>query len=620
MLDRIREPLAFHRTGLRLLGVVHRIDRALIPVMLVDATVRVGALYASLILTARLVDALAAGSARVSAVMAACIVACAFLASCVRARCERRATVGSMRVMREFTVMLREKAMSLSYETMEDPKISERIAYVERTASMQGNLGAVAGFYRDALCALLNMLACVGLVVALCLAPGRAGASLSAAASPAVSALLLLAALGWAVAGNGALGRLRGRVMRGFTKDYASVENRLTYLLGLVLEDRRVPKVARIYDMRGMLMRNLEENTRASIGFYDRWFTSTRRLDVGTGALSAVFVVASYAIVAVKVLAGAITVGSFTTYAGALAQFGGAYATLCEKSARLRECCGYLGVFLDLMDMEDPRPHGTIPVEKRDDGLFELAFEHVSFRYPGTSSWALRDVSLKLDTLHRLAVVGPNGAGKTTFIKLLVRLYDPTEGRITLNGVDIRKYDEDEYRDLFAVVFQDFRLFAFPVWENLAAGYARDDERMWAALAQAGAAELVRALPQGLDTLLYKDLGDGVMISGGEAQKLALARALYKDAPLVILDEPTAALDPISEAEVYEGFDRMVEGRTAVYISHRMSSCRFCDRIVVFDGGRIAEAGSHEDLLAAGGLYASLWNAQASYYVDGEKG
>ena len=620
MLDRIRESLAFHRTGLRLLGVAHRIDRALIPVTLVDAAVRVGALYVSLLLTARLVDALAARDARVCAVMAACIVACAFLAACAHAWCERRTAVGSMRVMREFTVMLREKAMSLSYETMEDPKISERIAYVERTASMQGNLGSVVLYYRDALCALLNMVACVGLVVALCLAPGRPGAPLSTAASPVVSALLLAAALAWAVAGNGLLGRLRGRAMRGFTEGYASVENRLMYLLGLVLDDRRVPKVARIYDMGGMLMRNLEENTRASIGFYDRWFTSTRRLDVGTGALSAVFVVASYAIVAVKVLAGAITVGSFTTYAGALAQFGGAYATLCEKSARLRECCGYLGVFLDLMDMEDPRPHGTIPVEKRDDGLFELAFEHVSFRYPGTSSWALRDVSLKLDTLHRLAVVGPNGAGKTTFIKLLVRLYDPTEGRITLNGVDIRKYDEDEYRDLFGVVFQDFRLFAFPVWENLAAGYARDDERMWAALAQAGAAEAVQAMPQGLDTLLYKDLGDGVMVSGGEAQKLALARALYKDAPLVILDEPTAALDPISEAEVYEGFDRMVEGRTAVYISHRMRSCRFCDRIVVFDGGRIVGAGSHEGLLAAGGLYARMWEAQAAYYVDGEKG
>ncbi len=217
-----------------------------------------------------------------------------------------------------------------------------------------------------------------------------------------------------------------------------------------------------------------------------------------------------------------------------------------------------------------------------------------------------------------MAVVGPNGAGKTTFIKLLCRLYRPTSGRITLNGIDVEKYDEDEYRDLMAVVFQDFKLFAFPVWENLAAGYPRDDARLWAALDQADAG-FVRGWPDGLETRLYNDLGPGVAPSGGQAQKLALARALYKDAPVVILDEPTAALDPISEAEVYAGFDRMVAGKTAIYISHRMSSCRFCDDIIVFDGGRVAERGSHEELLAAGGLYARMWEAQASYYVDGEK-
>ena len=165
------------------------------------------------------------------------------------------------------------------------------------------------------------------------------------------------------------------------------------------------------------------------------------------------------------------------------------------------------------------------------------------------------------------------------------------------------------------MVFQDFRLFAFPVAENLAAGYPRDDSRLWRALAQADAEDFVHAWPDGLETRLYQGLGPGVTPSGGQAQKLALARALYKDASVVILDEPTAALDPISEAEVYEGFDRIVEGRTAVYISHRMSSCRFCDDIVVLDGGRVAERGSHEELLAAGGLYARLWDAQAGYYV-----
>ena len=216
---------------------------------------------------------------------------------------------------------------------------------------------------------------------------------------------------------------------------------------------------------------------------------------------------------------------------------------------------------------------------------------------------------------RKMAVVGRNGAGKTTFIKLLCGLYEPTEGRITLNGVDIRKYKPDEYRDLFGVVFQDFRLFSFRVWENVATGYERDDGRLWKALYQAGAQEFVKNMPEGLETLLYKDTGEGVEISGGEAQKLAIARALYKDGALVVLDEPTAALDPLAEAEVYARFDEMTEGKTSIYISHRMSSCRFCDDIMVFDDGRIAERGSHETLLAAGGLYSQLWNAQAKYYA-----
>ena len=239
----------------------------------------------------------------------------------------------------------------------------------------------------------------------------------------------------------------------------------------------------------------------------------------------------------------------------------------------------------------------------------------MSFRYPNQDQWSLRHVTCRLPKGQKLAVVGPNGAGKTTFIKLLCRLYDPTEGEILLNGIDIRKYDYGEYLSLLSVVFQDFRIFSMKLGENVAASVDYNSQRVWECLEKAGMRERVERMPDGLETGLFQQKEDGIELSGGEGQKLAIARALYKDAPVVVLDEPTAALDPVSEYEIYSRFGRLVEGKTSVYISHRMSSCRFCDVVFVFDGGTIVQQGSHEALLdQEEGLYAQLWRAQAQYY------
>ena len=235
-----------------------------------------------------------------------------------------------------------------------------------------------------------------------------------------------------------------------------------------------------------------------------------------------------------------------------------------------------------------------------------------------TGNKALRNINISIEDGEFVFIVGRSGSGKSTLLKLLLKEVEPTSGKIVVNDMNLGKMPRryvPKYRRRLGVVFQDFRLFAFPVWKNITAGGERLEERIRKALRQADAEGLVQAMPQGLDTNLYKNLGDGVEISGGEAQKLALARALYKDAPVVILDEPTAALDPEAEAEVYARFNRMVEGRTSIYISHRMSSCRFCEDIIVFDQGRIVERGSHEELCAAGGNYARMWEAQAKYYT-----
>lgn len=258
---------------------------------------------------------------------------------------------------------------------------------------------------------------------------------------------------------------------------------------------------------------------------------------------------------------------------------------------------------------------GTLPIEKRDDNRYELSFHKVSFKYPGSDNYILKDINLKFEIGEKLALVGLNGAGKTTLVKLLLRLYEPTEGEIKLNGINIEKYDYDEYVQIFSVVFQDFRLFDFPLDENIAVSENVDTDKVKKVIELVGLTELVNNMPDKEGTLLYHENGDGVSLSGGEAQKVAIARALYKDAPFVILDEPTAALDPVAEAEIYERFDTLVGGKTTIYISHRMSSCKFCDRIIVISDGTIKEEGTHSSLIQKAGLYAEMYNTQAEYYA-----
>ncbi len=248
-----------------------------------------------------------------------------------------------------------------------------------------------------------------------------------------------------------------------------------------------------------------------------------------------------------------------------------------------------------------------------------ISFEGVSFRYPESGTMVLHDISLTVAPGEKLAIVGENGSGKTTLIKLLCRLYQPTEGRILLNGQDIRSLPYEEYIRNIATVFQDFAIFAFSIAENVATSAEYDGQRVWAALSRAGLQGRTEGLSKGILQAVSHDYEeDGINLSGGEAQKLAIARAIYKDAPVVILDEPTAALDPYAEKEVYEQFFRNLAGETMLSISHRLSSCRFCDRIAVLQKGRLVQLGTHADLLARPeGKYAEMWKAQAQYYGQG---
>ncbi len=336
-----------------------------------------------------------------------------------------------------------------------------------------------------------------------------------------------------------------------------------------------------------------------------------------SAAISTMFTGFAYLFVCLKAWAGAFGVGSVTQYVGAITALATGIFNLMKNVGDLKNNGAFLKTTFEFLDLPDRMYQGTLTTEKRADRQYEVEFRDVSFRYPGAENDALRHLSMKFKVGERLAVVGENGSGKTTFIKLLCRLYDPTEGEILLNGIDIRKYKYEDYLQVFAVVFQDFQLLAFPLGQNVAASQNYDRERAEKCLRMAGFGERLDSMPKGLDTCLYREFEeDGVEVSGGEGQKIALARALYKDAPFIVLDEPTAALDPVAEYEVYSNFDRLVGDKTAIYISHRLSSCRFCDEIAVFDGGQIVQQGSHESLLAEqDGKYAELWHAQAQHYA-----
>ena len=338
----------------------------------------------------------------------------------------------------------------------------------------------------------------------------------------------------------------------------------------------------------------------------------------GTSILNMIMKIVVFVFTAAKAWMGVIGIGNFILYQGTVQTFVGFLSGLGADIGRLRDNNRYLEETFAYLDMPNDMYKGTLAVEKRDDIDYEIEFRDVSFKYPRSDEWVLRHVNMRFRIGDKLAIVGENGSGKTTFIKLLCRLYDPTEGKILLNGIDITRYRYDEYMALFSVAFQDYSLFAFSVAQNVAASESVDEARVLSCLDRVGLGDKVAGLDEGIHTNIGRDYeNDGVDFSGGEQQKIALARALYKDAPFMILDEPTAALDPIAEAEVYARFNDIASDKTSVFISHRLSSCRFCDEIAVFHKGHLVQLGSHDELVAdQNGKYHELWNAQAQYYIQ----
>ncbi len=399
-------------------------------------------------------------------------------------------------------------------------------------------------------------------------------------------------------------------------KDMIGILRLFDYYLNL-LKDFRFGKDIRLYNAAGMVLSRTDQYIQDDWKARKTVIRNGSRYDAATAGLNVVQQIILYITLGLSLLAGSITVGEAMALLNSANSFVDSLSSIIRQTITLVRNADFMNeckIFLEY-------PSETVSGDgKTDPGKpHVIEFRDVSFRYPEAESYALRHVSLTLEAGRRLSVVGRNGAGKTTFIKLLTRLYQPTEGQILLDGRDIREYDEEAYRALFSVVFQDFQLLSFSIKENLTATADEEnlpDSPVVDALEKAGFGERLQSLEKGIHTTVYRYFDDdGSDFSGGESQKIALARAIYKNAPITILDEPTAALDPIAEYEIYTHFDNLIGGKTAIYISHRLSSCRFCERIAVFAGGEVVEYGTHDELLAKGGEYTTMWHAQAQYYV-----
>ena len=329
----------------------------------------------------------------------------------------------------------------------------------------------------------------------------------------------------------------------------------------------------------------------------------------------------AYAYLIGLVLRGGLEAAEFLLYFNAASGFAqwvsgilDGFNTIHKQSldiTTVRECLEYHEPFL-FDDGEAIRPDAG--------RKYEIRLEHVSYRYPGADKDTLSDINLTLHPGEKLAVVGLNGAGKTTLIKLICGFLDPTEGRVLLDGKDIRVYNRADYYTMFSAVFQNFSLLAGTVASNVAQSETDIDmDRVKECLDQAGLLKKIESLPDGYDTLLNREVYEGaILLSGGETQSLMLARALYKNAPFIVLDEPTAALDPIAEADMYQKYNEFTSGRSSIYISHRLASTRFCDRIILVDQGKIREEGTHDELLKLCGKYAELYEIQSKYYKEGD--
>lgn len=511
---------------------------------------------------------------------------------------KRAMTVNQEYITKGFHARLANKVMSVEYRHLENPyylDLKERAIFaVENQSALENLVKYLTEFFR-------LLFIGVGLAVIMF----------------RLSILLVVFLLITIVVIVGIQASFSGEQVK-FFNNLIPINRRYNYYFDLSKENA-CQKDIRLYDLSGMISDRLTEFIGKTIGCFKNFTVKYQLITSITGALSVLQTAFAYGYVAIRCISDRfgerIGIGSFTMYVNSAMKFSTTIMSLGEAYVMLGQMLGYLQPFMELLEIPDEEElSGDIMY---DGSVKSIRFEHVSFTYPKTEKKILEDVSFTIREGEKISIVGLNGAGKTTLVKLLCRLYHPDRGKIYLNDIDIFEYNYESYLSAISAVFQDYKLFNFTVEENITCKEAgADTEGALEAVKHTGMYEKIHSLANGIKSLYGKEYDkEGIQLSGGQSQKIAIARALYKDADLVVMDEPTSALDPIAEAEIYEQFNKLVGKRTAIYISHRMSSSVFCDKVLILDSGRVSDFAPHEQLMEKeDSLYYEMFMAQAVNY------
>lgn len=504
------------------------------------------------------------------------------------------------------------KSFSLPYELFEKKETRDML---EKAVDGANGSGGIPSFVEDVLGGLLS--AITSLVYSLVLLSACFVSIESDISEPLFlflnspfSALTIFGAVGLMLLATYLIGQWANKASRRFFEENVESNRQFGYMLDYS-SDSALAKDIRVYGLDGPLDDLYQEYSERDVKQYNRTSITFAGIQIGYFIPVALVLTYSYFYIGAKAYYGIVSVGSIITLVGAISSFASALSKGISVINRSRLMSYYLGYFFDFLSLPDDNLSG----DPLPEGEPVIAFEHVSFKYPGVDDYALNDLSFTITPHKKTAIVGPNGAGKSTIIKLVSRFYTPTSGKITLNGVDIQTLDKKAYNALLAILFQDFTLFPISVGDNVACSSEYSKEKVLSCLDLAGFdAASPQKCPEGLDTIVLAKSDEGKDYSGGERQKIAIARALYKDSPFILLDEPTSALDPKSELEVYDSIASLVEEKTSLFISHRMSSTKFCDDIIVLDKGKLVQRGSHRELSQQEGLYKKMFDEQAKYY------